>query len=131
MADIVEAIRSRLLAHAGTSALIGTRARIDHLEQNPTMPACVVKKVSDIPTRRFGGNSDKRQARLQVNAHAATRASCFALATQMKAALDWYSGTSATVVVDVAWCDNEIADGWDDNTNTYVTVQDYLVWYTE
>lgn len=133
MADIVKAICARLSAHSGTNALISGRAWDDHLPQNPVYPACLVRSVSDIPTRAFGADSEKRQARIQVNCYATTRDGVIALGEQVFDALSRWGGVAASVTVDQSFHDNTpVKARWDDDVRKYVTIHDFFpVWYTE
>jgi len=130
MADVTDAVRSRLTGHAGTAALIGTRAWFGYLPQNPTLPASVVQQISGPRNSAMGADVGKFEARVQVKAHASTRAGAKALAEQHRAALQRYNGTSAaTVVHDVYLVDED--DEMEPEVGIWSVRQDYMVWVTE
>ncbi len=130
MADVADAVRTRLTAHAGTTALIGTRAFFDMLPQNPTLPASVVQQISGPGISAMGSDVGVLVARIQVKANASTRAGAQALAVQQKAALKRYSGTSASVVVHDSFLADE-ATGIEPEAGIHTVRQDYMVWVTE
>ena len=131
MSDVAAAVRSRLVAHTGTAALIGTRAFFGALPQNPTLPASVVQQISGPGISAMGSDVGVLEARIQVKAYASTRAGAQALAVQHKAALKRYRGTSATVVVHDSFLADEDGDGIDGDTGFHSVRQDYMVWVTE
>lgn len=130
MADVENAVRTRLTAHAGTTALIGTRAYYGMLPQAPTLPACVVQQISGPRNSAMGADVDKFEARVQVKAHAISRAGAKALAEQARAALQRYNGTSAGTVVNASFLVDEDAE-MEPETNIWTVRQDYMVWVTE
>ena len=130
MADAAAAVRTRLTVYAGTTALIGTRAFFGFLPQNPTLPASVVQQISGPREHAMGSDVDKFPARVQVKAHATTRAGAKALAEQQRAALQRYTGTSAgTVVGDSFLIDED--DEAEPEVGIWTVRQDFRVWVTE
>jgi hypothetical protein len=130
MADAAAAVRTRLTVYAGTTALIGTRAFFGFLPQNPTLPASVVQQISGPREHAMGSDVDKFAARVQVKAHATTRAGAKALAEQQRAALQRYTGTSAgTVVGDSFLIDED--DEAEPEVGIWTVRQDFRVWVTE
>ena len=132
MADLQDAVRTRLTAHAGTAALIGTpgRAYFMMLPQDATYPASVVQQISGPRIHAMGSDTDKWEGRVQVRACAKTRAGAKALAEQHRAALQRYSGTSASTVVHDCYMVNEM-DEYEPDTRVWAVRQDYMVWVTE
>jgi len=130
MADASDAVRTRLTAHAGTSALIGTRAFFGFLPQNPTLPASVVQQITGARVHAMGADVDKFEALVQVKAHATTRAGAKALAEQHRAALQRYSGTSASTVVHDTFLVVE-DDEMEPEAGIWTVRQDFRVWVTE
>lgn len=130
MADAANAVRTRLTEHAGTAALIGTRAWFGALPQNPTLPASVVQQISGPRNSAMGADLALFQPRIQVKANASTRAGAKALAEQQRAALQRYSGTvAATVVTDCFLVDEE--EGLEPEEGIWTVRQDFMPWVSE
>lgn len=130
MADVENAVRTRLTAYAGTAALIGTRAYYGMLPQAPTLPASVVQQISGPRNSAMGADVDKFEARVQVKSHALTRSAAKGLAEQSRLALQRFSGTSAgTVVIDSRLVDEDTE--MEPESNIWSVRQDYMVWVSE
>ncbi len=130
MADAQDAIRTRLTTHAGTSALIGSQAVFLKLEQNPTLPACIVQQISAPRISAMGADLPQVEGRIQVRSVASTRAGAKALGEQVRAALQRWSGTSASTTVHQCFLADE-EDEFDPATRVWAIRQDYMVWWSE
>lgn len=130
MADHEDAVRTRLTTHAGTAALIGTRAYFGMVPQGSDFPCSTVQQISAPSISAMGADVDKVESRQQVRACAKTRAGAKALADQQRAALKRYSGTSAGVVIHDCFLVNEIPN-YEPTTKLYTVTQDFMVWVTE
>lgn len=130
MADFENAVRTRLTEHAGTTALIGTRAWYGALPQDATFPACSVQQISAPRISAMGADVDKVESRQQVRACAKTRAGAKALADQVRAALQRFSGTVASVVIHDCFLVDESPE-YEDATKVYAVRFDFKVWGTE
>lgn len=130
MADVAQAVRTRLTEHAGTAALIGTRAWFDMLPQNPTLPASIVQQISGPRNSAMGVDVAQFEARVQVKACASTRAGAKALAEQHRAALQRYGGTVASTVIHDCYLVDE-DEMVEPEVGIYVVRQDYMPWVDE
>uniref|UniRef100_A0A6M3K0V8 Uncharacterized protein n=1 Tax=viral metagenome TaxID=1070528 RepID=A0A6M3K0V8_9ZZZZ len=130
MADFEDAVRTRLTAHEGTAALISTRAYFGSAPQGATFPCSVVQQISAPRLSAMSADVDKVESRQQVRACAKTRAEAKALGDQHRAALQRYSGTSASVVIHDCFLVNEIP-GYEPETKLYTLTHDFMVWGTE
>lgn len=65
--SIVEAIRTRLLAISGVTALVLTRVHAQVLPQSPTLPALRVQRVSEVEDMHQRGSAGLLRARVQVD----------------------------------------------------------------
>ena len=130
MSDVADAVRTRLTDHAGTAALIGTRAFFGMLPQKPTLPASVVQQISGPRNHAMGEDVGVFEARVQVKAYAQTRAGAKALGEQQRDALQRYSGTSASTVVHDSFFADE-ADGIEPEVGFHFMRQDFMVWVSE
>lgn len=128
MADYAEAVRGRLLAHAGTAAIVSTRVTHDFLPQDPTLPSITVTAIDAIPFSAFGADVDKEQCRVQVDCWAATRTAVMALFVQAKAALQRWSGTVGSVVVTQIFLESTGPNVWEDDVKQWRAQMDCRVW---
>lgn len=130
MADVTEAVRSRLVAHAGTTALIGTRAWFYMLPQDPTLPAVTVQQISAVRPSAMGSDVGKAEGRIQTRACAANRAGVKALAEQIRAALQRFSGTVAsTEIIDIRFANER--ENYEADVKVWTVDQDWMVWWSE
>lgn len=115
------ALYDRLTGHAGTAALIGTRCYRLRMPDNPTMPAVVMQRVSGTGQQ---GTSEVRQGRWQLSCWAITSAGAEALATQVRTALEeWSGGSSEIKMVTVV---SELED-YEDDAELYRVIVDALL----
>ena len=96
MADLEKATRTRLLAHAGTAALVGTSKRVYYsvLPADPTLPAVTVQEISTPPVGAMGDDTGMVGFRIQVDSWATTRTKAKSLGEQVRDALQRWRGTS-------------------------------------
>jgi hypothetical protein len=78
----------------------------------------------------MGADVDKVESRQQVRACAKTRAGAKALADQVRAALQRFSGTVASVVLHDCFLVDESTE-YEDATKVYAVRFDFMVWGTE
>jgi len=130
MADVENAVRTRLTEHEGTAALISTRAYYGALPPDPTLPASTVQQISAPRLSAMGDDVDQFEVRVTVKACAKTRAGAKALAEQHRAALQRYGGTVAETVLHDCFLVDEDATREAD-TKLWVFRQDYMVWASE
>lgn len=134
MADVEQEIRARLLAHAGTAALVGTRVYPVKLPQTPTYPAITYYRVNTERVSAMGAD--------RPDVRAIIRVSCWddgsdgysgskALATQVRAALERYSVSPGTYVpIQDIYFENEF-DLYDDDAQVFHVVCSFEVVYDE
>lgn len=115
------ALYDRLTGHAGTAALISTRCYRLRMPDNPTMPALVLQRIS---SSGQSGTSEVRTSRWQVSCWATTSAGAEALATQVRAALEEWSGGSSDIKMVVVV--SELED-YDDDSELYRVIVDALL----
>lgn len=130
MADVANAVRTRLTEHAGTAALIVARAYHGALLQDSVLPASIVQQISAPRISAMGDDVDKYEARVQVKACASTRAGAQALQVQHLAALQRYGGTVASVVIHDCFIADDTGPEYEDETKLWVGRLDVMVWVT-
>lgn len=131
MADVQAAFRARLVAHAGTQAIISSRAWDDHLPQNPTLPAVSVQQVSGPRTHAMGSDTGDVNGRVQVDSWAASRSAAKSLAEQVRAALQRVTGTFSGTTISGTYMDNEEGPRYESTVKLWRTRQDYMTWWRE
>lgn len=127
---IESAIYSILSVASGLTAL--TALRIYPLEApvNVVAPYLVFEKTDAQRHNVMGGKGGVSEARIEVTGFADTPEGAAALAVQIKAALEYYTGTSATIVVQRIFPDGE-SSGFDPSTKTYYYQCDFIAWFEE
>lgn len=107
---IEEALYSRMTAHAGLAALVGTRVYPDQLPQNPTLPAVVYQRIDTRRESAMGADAPIGFPLFQVTGWAkeaggkSARKNALELAVQIRAALQRYRGTPAGQTTEILDC---------------------------
>lgn len=99
------------------------------LPQNPTLPAVTFSRVSGLRVHNLGGVSGRARPRISISSWASTYAGVQALAAAIRASLNGFKGTLATIAADIR-IDNEI-DLYEEEPKVYHIVQDYFVNHIE
>ena len=130
MASAEEALKARLDGFAPLATLIGTRTWAVKLPQNPVLPAVVLTRISTDRRECMGASSGVVQARFQLSTKAETVAAGEAVRVQLRAALNRWRGTSAGVVVQDVFLENEL-ELWDEAALVHDLTLDVLAFYEE
>lgn len=135
MAEILKAVRSHILGTTSVSDLVGTRVYWQRLEQNATLPAVVLKELSNEAAEHLLGTSGLSTTRVQIDCYATSYPAAFALREAIRQRLHAYRGTSQSVVIrSVAQGSRqslflEPRDG--DDVGKHVATIDFLVTHSE
>lgn len=121
-------IYSSLTAHAGLSALIGTRLYPVLLPQNPTYPAVTYQRVSTPRAQAINGTVASAGPRFQFAAWASTYSSAVSVAAQVRAALIAMSGNIVTVYEVLLDGEREV---WEDDPGVFRRDVDALILHSE
>ena len=129
MAILGDAIYARLKAHAGTTALVGTRIYPLRLPQgigaaSLPYPAIRYQVIERPRTHLMGADLNERHAEAQVDCYASTYRDAHLLAAQVISALSRWDGTAGGVVVlhiflDGALDTDEPTIEWDGEQGVY------------
>lgn len=87
MADFATALRARLIADAGVSALIGTRVYWMIPPQGSALPAIRLQAPSNLSERHLKGDAGVRSVRLQIDSFALSFGASLQLAEVARSAL--------------------------------------------
>ena len=130
MADVEQALFTRLSGFAGLTALVSTRVFPVTLPQQVTYPAVVMQKVSAVRHPAFNTDSGVTSARFQVSAFGKTYSATKAVIDQVRAALQRFRGTVSTVVIQDIMVDGEI-HLYEPTNKTHQVSMDFLIHHRE
>lgn len=115
-------VRDRLNGYAGLTAIIGaSKVFRGVVPQGTVAPYCVVKQVSDLRSYTFGGASGLDRPRIQISCFSLSYGQAKAMAVQVVAALEGWSGVQAALK------QNEI-DLYEQDTKLHHVPVDFHIW---
>jgi len=123
---IEEALRARLLAVAGVTALVSTRVYPVVMPQDPTFPCVTYQRLGEVRHLRMGAPAPLNDVVFQVDAWAEGFQACKTLAAAIRTALDAVSWTAGAETVQVAYLQTE-EDGYEDAIPCFRVTQRYRV----
>ena len=106
--DIEEALTTYLLAQTGLTALIDRRFSFGDAPQNQALPYVVCITISDVKDHTLRAQSELEGPVYQLTVYAATRRAARAVARQIKAALQDFTGEMSGVKVQYIQLLNEL-----------------------
>lgn len=105
--SVEDAIVARLEAHAGVAGLVVDRIYPLEAPQDAETPYIVYQRISGVPVSNLAEDTNITDARYQLYAFSEVYGDSVDVTIQMKAALQRYKGTVASVVIlDVMINDN-------------------------
>ena len=131
MADLNEAIVTKLTGHAGLLALIGARVTPSQLAQRPTLPALTYFRVSTqhVQHRGNGGYSALRRPRYQFDCWGDTLKQARAVAEALHDCLATFAQAS-NPRIDVALAANDFED-YEPEPARWRVIVDAFIWSQE
>ena len=130
MAELEQALQTRLTGFSGLSALVGTRIYPLILPQPPTLPAVTYQRISASRWSSIPGDDGVAEPRMQVDAWALTYGAAKLAAAQVRLALErWSDDASSPVVLDVFLETDQ--DIYEPDTDIYRVSADYRVVHRE
>lgn len=122
--SIESSLYARLTAHAGVSALVGTRIYPLLMPQTPVLPAITYQRISAEHIASIGGHSGLENPRIQIDIWALSYNTSKALAAQVRAALtESMDGFAALLLTDL--------DDYEPETRIYRCSLDFSLWAEE
>ncbi len=97
--SIEKAVKARLDAHAGTSALVSDRNYPLERPSDSALPANTYELIGDVPFHAMGSDAAVREARVRIHSYGSTYPSAVETSEQVRQALSRFRGTSASVVI--------------------------------
>lgn len=122
------ALYSILSNHSGLTALVSTRIAPVRLKEGESLPAVTYQRITSQDHWAGGADAGVRSIRYQVSSWGANYDQARAVATQVRAALQRYSGTAAGVVVQGIFITSE-TDLYDDPPHAYHSAIDIEAHY--
>jgi len=100
------AIKARIAAHAGLTALVASRVFNAYVSPLPTRPYLIFRLIDGPGRPRSMGNGATLVAqRVQVTVIAESASSEIAVHAQVLSALDWLTGTYASTWIELAYAE--------------------------
>ena len=134
MAEIEEAVYSRLTTTAAVTAIVGagsaSRIYPNKIPQEATLPAVAYQRVSTRRVKAHAAPTGLALVRVQVTCVARTYSEVKGLAVVVRKALDGVMGTVGGVAVQGSWLETD-ADEYGDAEGLHSVRQDFMVWHTE
>jgi hypothetical protein len=132
MAELEQALFTRLSTHAGLSALVSTRVYPLVAPQNPTLPYVTYQRVASSRVSAMGTDPGVAEALMQIDCWGETYLSALSVATKARLALErWRDGASDPEVLD-AFIERD-QDVFEDEAEPplYRRSMDVRVWHRE
>ena len=129
------AIRSILVAHTDTNLLVSGRIYPWMRQQGSTFPAIVYELDGTEPVEGLSGYLGMTRVMLTINSIAETYSGAKTLASNVRGALNGYTGTSESVTINSLVHDNDtgmVEDSQIGNSRGVAIIESsYVVWYSE
>jgi hypothetical protein len=135
MAELETALYSILTAHTGLMALVSTdgAARIypeGEVPQDCSMPYVTYRRISGPREHAMGRDPGLAHPRMEVSAWDDDKADCRAVATQVRLALQDWTGTQDGVVIQRIFLDGD-HDVYNEETWSSGIGCDFIIWHLE
>lgn len=128
---IEEALKSYLTGYAGLTALISTRVYPLRLPESPTYPSVTYQRISAPRIHSHSGPSGLAFPRFQFDCYSPTYLGAKAVATQVRLALDGYTGTMGGGVSVGSSLLQDDRDFYDTATRIWRVSIDFIIGHTE
>jgi hypothetical protein len=133
--NLLQELRTYVLADATVSGLIGTRMYPIRLPQNVTLPAITYQRISHEHMHHLKSGTGTARARMQLDCWSYSLTECKQMSEALRGLLHGFTGTMQSVKVFSSLCENEIhlheppQDGSDNYL--YHIAQDFIILHTE
>jgi len=133
VAEIEQALYTRLTGFAGLSALVASRVYPMRLPQSPTYPAVTYQRVAGERTPAMGADTGVMAAVVQLDAWGATYPSAKAVAKQVRLALERHrNGSSDPEILDIfIERDQDLDPAEEPVPDLFRVSLDFRVWHRE
>ena len=130
MADLLDAVYSRLSTATGVSALVSTRVYPTRAPQRPTHPLVIFQVISGDRESAFDSDTGMVAKRVRTISRADTLIEARDLSIQVRSQLKRWRGTEAAVTIEASFMQNEL-HLFEPEPATYDVLQDFLIHHRE
>ena len=130
MAELEEAVYSRLSGNVAIAAIVSTRIYPQKIPQEATLPAIAYARISAMRVKAHAAPTGLARARVQVDCVARSYSEVKALAAAVRKSLDGVMGTVGGLALQGSWLETD-ADEYGDAEGLHSVRQDFMIWYTE
>ena len=124
---IGKAIYDILSSDGTVSGYVATRIYPDTVPQNADFPYIAYSVISTLPTNAKDGVSRMDLTGVQIDIYSRDYSDTQAIAVAARAALDRYSGTNNTVIINSAVFANQSGGAYEPEIGVYWISQDYNI----
>ena len=128
VSTLEEAVEERLLGFGALTALVSTKIYPMDFPQDCVRPAVAFTRDSTENISAFGSDTGNVRVNMEVSAWADTYESALAICKQVKAALQRWSGTYGSVIIQDTFVENEM-QSYESDTNGVQVSQSFIMWY--
>lgn len=125
--SVGKVIYDKLSSDGPVSGLVSTRIYPDTVPQEATFPYIAYTVISTSPTDEKDGASQLDEVQVQIDIYSRAYGTTQDIATAARTALDRFSGTNNSVVVDKIIFQNEASGQYEPMIGVYWITQDYRV----
>lgn len=126
MASLEEALWAGCSGASAINDLIGLRLYPLKLPQNPTYPAAIYQRISNLGLLAHDGPAQLDTARFQFDFFGRSYSQARAVATAFRTYLEGYHGLMGEIRISVIVFENEI-DAWGEEAGVFRLTQDYKI----
>lgn len=130
MAELEEALYSRLTATGAVTALCSTRIYPAKIPQEATLPAVAYQRISARRVRAHAAPTGLARVRVQVVCVARSYSEVKGLSAAVRRALEGVIGTVGGVGVQGSWLETD-ADEYGDAEGLHSVRMDFMLWHVE
>ncbi len=130
MANIEDTLFSRLTNDSAVTAVLGSRFYPVKLPQGYIAPACLYRRIDEVPVHAQGTSATAMSARIQFDVFAKTFAEAKNAINKIRESLDALDSTVAGVRIYGILYISQI-DFYEDDTELFRTSADFKVMYTQ
>jgi hypothetical protein len=130
MAELEEAVYSRLSGNVAVAALVSTRIYPNKIPQEAALPAVAYQRISARRVKAHAAPTGLARVRVQVTCVARSYSEVKGLAAAVRTAMQGVMGTVGGVGVQGSWLETD-ADEYGDAETLHSVRQDFMIWHTE
>ena len=130
MAELEEAVYSRLTGNVAVAAMVSTRVYPNKIPQEAALPAVAYQRISARRVKAHAAPTGLARVRVQVTCVSRSYSEVKALAAAVRTAMQGVMGSVGGVTLQGSWLETD-ADEYGDAETLHSVRQDYMIWHTE